>query len=385
VEEPDQSLGDLNGGFKSFRIPNSLVFLEEKAGWLHLTENHLTLFVRCLDAFVEETDLAHITWFDIDREFRDLIFDLHVNRARYQGTQERSDRLKQFISDILTALEEFEVLYVIDGFQLEEGPVYIGDVVFYDLDEQSAEKWGIYDSPIKEVADLVGKAVGLVHVRTGSMGKAVEIAKEKIDTALNALRVCLVSFPDYYIHDIQLLQKRGMMYAVKLFDLLPVVLPGWSRGFAPFHLTLKESILESTNQLVNWLKPILDGTVQGRLGLPLLRAVDWIGTSITREHEDDKVADLCTALEAMLIIIDDPKKGEAIALRMMLLAMKMGKAFILPGEIYRLYGFRSRVVHGSARGLCGQSEYLKLRFAVVESLSNVLDFLSVDGSIKRLI
>ncbi len=61
--------------------------------------------------------------------------------------------------------------------------------------------------------------------------------------------------------------------------------------------------------------------------LVLIRALEWIGESIKRESLDDKIVDICTALETWLVIKSDQIKGEAIAMRMMLLQTQLDKVF----------------------------------------------------------
>ena len=200
VEEPSESLGDLLTGIKSFQIPADLAGTEE-AGWIHLTDQTLGLYNGCLDALANEPELEHITRSDVDRELRALFCDLHVNRDDYQLVSTRSKRLKRFLNEILKPHEEFEIIHAIDGLRLDANSLTIGDVTFYQLGQQMAEEWGIYDSPVEGASELVGKVVGILRLSAGSQAKAVEKAREKLDTALNALRVSLAAFPGYYIHD----------------------------------------------------------------------------------------------------------------------------------------------------------------------------------------
>lgn len=138
-------------------------------------------------------------------------------------------------------------------------------------------------------------------------------------------------------------------------------------------LNIDGPLLTSTSELATRLQVLFEKKIPKRLRERLLRALEWIGTSVTREHYDDKVVDLCTALECLLTGKDDPKKGEAISLRTMLLAMKLDQNFPHPRLLYRLYGLRSDVVHGSARGVCGRSDYNSLRFIALDVLLKVLE------------
>src|SRR5207248_1756810 len=108
------------------------------------------------------------------------------------------------------------------------------------------------------------------------------------------------------------------------------------------------------------------GTVGGRLGERFLRALEWIGTSMTRESSDDKVVDLITAIECVLDPTTGGSKAEAVTLRSMLLAAAAGSELHNPVLLYRFYLVRNQIVHGSERGLASEGDYLFLRRAALD-------------------
>jgi len=115
--------------------------------------------------------------------------------------------------------------------------------------------------------------------------------------------------------------------------------------------------------------------IQGGIREHLVRGLEWIGGSITREDEDDKIVDLCTALETLLATKQDAKKGEHIALRMMLLHMHLGQPFFNPAEVLSIYEKRSEVIHGSRRRICTGSDYRTTRMITIEIFRNVLTYI----------
>ena len=123
--------------------------------------------------------------------------------------------------------------------------------------------------------------------------------------------------------------------------------------------------------------------MQGKLRDALLRSLEWTGMSITHESYDHKIVDLCTGLEAVLTTVDDPRKGEAIAFRFMLLSTALGRPFCPPGVLYDLYERRSRVVHGAALGECGKNDYLQLRLAAKQAVLNIIELDRAQGPIDR--
>lgn len=195
----------------------------------------------------------------------------------------------------------------------------------------------------------------------------------------------------FHVWDEQLLQKRGRYHAVQAVDASPSEptgwergLSGWDRGYTPIDLKIDGPLLASTSEMAIKLQPLFDKAAPVRLRERLLRALEWIGTSVTREHYDDKVVDLCTALECLLTGKDDPKKGEAISLRMMLLARELELGFVHPGIPYGLYGLRPEVVHGSAIGACGRSDYATLRHVALDVLLRLLELSQSKSSMTRI-
>ena len=204
------------------------------------------------------------------------------------------------------------------------------------------------------------------------------------DRALNTLRVCIVSSNPVAISDRWLLQRRGEFHAVRQVD--PKTSPvewGAAKGFRPIGLDLTDPWTASTRDFIRRLGPLYDGTIQGKLRDALLRSLEWIGMSITRESYDHKIVDLCAGLEAVLTTVDDPRKGEAIAFRFMLLSTTLDRPFCPPGVLYDLYERRSRVVHGAALGECGENDYLRLRLAAKEAVLNIIELNRFQGPIDR--
>ena len=231
---------------------------------------------------------------------------------------------------------------------------------------------------------LVGQPVGIVTVDAGSYKKAEERAQESLERALNTLRFCIGSITRTPVWDSQLLQRRGQFRAIR--EVSPqkkFVSTGGGRTSTPIDLEFTELLAGSTTEFMRQLAPLYDDTIQARLRDALFRSIEWIGTSITRESYDHKVVDLCTALEAALTTIDDGKKGEAIALRSMLLSMAVDEPFFDPRELYVLYKLRSRVVHGAALGECGENDYIKLRQMAERVVLNIIKLNSTQREITR--
>ncbi len=143
-------------------------------------------------------------------------------------------------------------------------------------------------------------------------------------------------------------------------------------------------MIEAVRDLGTRVTPLYDGTVPPKVASALLRALEWIGSSITRESYDDKVVDLCTALECMLGLKSDGRKGEAIALRYILLSGLRGGLYIMPHMILPAYQTRSQVIHGSHRRVATPIQYTALREIAMETVTMVLDVVQRDNSIRTV-
>ena len=193
-----------------------------------------------------------------------------------------------------------------------------------------------------------------------------------------------MSSTPFAISDRWLLQRRGEFHAVRQVEpKTSRVESGAARGFRPIGLDLTDPWTASTKDFIGRLGPLYDGTMQGKLRDALLRSLEWTGMSITHESYDHKIVDLCTGLEAVLTTVDDPRKGEAIAFRFMLLSTALGRPFCPPGVLYDLYEHRSRVVHGAALGECGKNDYLQLRLAAKQAVLNIIELDRAQGPIDR--
>jgi len=319
---------------------------------------------------------------------------LRAQHAPRRLLQRRGDEpaCGRFLRAVARPLEPYEVAFAVEGLDLpDQTSVELRPVTFAHFDAAAAAAWGLDVAAIPALgAELVDRLVGIVNVRAGSRDKAVERATVEFDTALSALRVSLSSFPRFGIHDWQLLQRRSEVHAVKRARPGERALPGWRRGFKISPLDFRQSPDPAADPLLGHalttaaqLKPLFDGRIAGKLAAQLRRALDAIGGSITRERDDDKVVDLCTALEALLATKADRRKAEAITARRLLLAATVRDAISSPFELYGLYLLRSEVVHGSSRDVCGPTEARLLFRIAFEVLVDLVAFLQQDPVITR--
>ena len=229
-----------------------------------------------------------------------------------------------------------------------------------------------------------------MKVEAGSAGKAVEHARKYCERALNTLRFCIGASHWYWpVPDIELLQRLGEHYLIRLIN--PETSPlarGWQMGFRQIERDISERSAGEIRLFLERLTPLYDGSIKGKFRDRLLRSIDWISTSIIRENHDHKIIDLCTAMESVLTTKDEKKKGEAIAVRSLLLSMTLTKKREaipdIPETIYKLYGKRSEIVHGSSLGICVNSDYTTLRLQAANIVLSIIELVRSETRITRL-
>ena len=376
-------------GFRKFiamPIP-AVAYEQQEASSLFLRGRSGELYLRALDSLETDPAFENLARADLESELDDLLRDMVVNRDQMKTSPEIRKRTTAFLDEIARPLVKYEVAFSVEGVNFASGPLTVGNVVFQEFSMELAQDWNssaIPDESQGFLDDLVNQSVGIVTVNAGSHRKAKERAEAVFDRALNTLRVCIVSSNPFAISDRWLLQSRGEFHAVRQVEpKTSRVESGAAKGFRPTGLDLTGPWTASTRDFIGRLVPLYDGTIQSKLRDALLRSLEWIGMSITRESYDHKIVDLCTGLEAVLTTVDDQRKGEAIAFRSMLLSTALGKPFCPPGVLYDLYERRSRVVHGAAMGESGNNDYLQLRLAAKEAVLNIIELNRAQGPIDR--
>ena len=345
------------------------------------------LYIEALKCLESDEAVERLTRATLREALDALVADLEKNQRQMRGRTALHQRVNNLVSELAQPLMQYEVAFSIEGVKFETKPLTIGDVVFREFTPDLAENWGFaaVTGMFREGLDqLIGHPAGIVTVDAGSPKKAAERGQGIFDRALNTLRVCISSGTRAAILEEQLLQRRGGLRAIRqIKPEIKIESTGGGRIFRHMDLDLSGTLAESTRESIGRLDDLYDGTIQGKLRDALSRSLEWIGSSITREHYDDKVVDLCTALEAVLTTVGDGRKGEAIALRLMLVAIALDISFPHPGAIYKLYDLRSQVVHGAALGVCGKKDYLTLQLVAKETIWNIIALNSTQAPINR--
>ena len=214
--------------------------------------------------------------------------------------------------------------------------------------------------------------------------KALERGKAAIDDAINVFRVVIAR--SRFIPEHQRLQTRGLHYYVR-----PVSTPrsgqaGAQLGFRAIELGVSGDLLEFINEWSQKYYIAFNVSTPAKLREPIARTLTWIGSSAARENYDDRIVDLCTALESLLSMKHDPRKAEAIALRYMLLGFAVGEVGYVthPFAIYKIYLMRNDIVHGTDRLVCDNEDYKSLLYVALDAVDRMLKFVTAYPSCNTL-
>lgn len=365
----------------------------DRPNWLFLVGETVQLYFDALAALERDPVFKGHTREDLDEYLAVLGHDLFVNREQMSNSRVRHERIQRFFTELAQPLVPYEVVFDVEGIRFGSGSLTVGDVVFREFGPELAKGWdytkaegslSFRDILRKTLAEFASKPVGIVTVQAGSARRAVGRAQGYFDHALNTLRLCIGAFPWAVVYDQELLQRRGRFFVVRQLEpeVRPVQIDGSDR-FQRMDCDLAGPLEESTEEFIERLAPLYDGTIQGWLRDALLRSVEWVGTSITREHYDHKIVDIFTALETVLTTSDDSRKDEAIALRSMLLSMALGDGSPPPRDLLHLYRLRADVVHGISSGVCAKSDFRELFWRTKNVILNTIELNNTRGPLTR--
>ncbi|MEX0799779.1 MAG: hypothetical protein WD379_01010 [Dehalococcoidia bacterium] len=360
-EEVEPVRYSLTKPFKHGRIP---IPLKESAGAeaLYIDGEELDAYVRTVRLLSKERELEHISAQDVDEELWGLVCEFFAKKREYRKEGARARAIGRFLDGLRKPWEDYSVISPVEHLTATIRRLDVIGVRLTTMSRQLASELGLFDSQITadSTDQLLGKAILVGSVRAGTARKAAEKGAQLIDNSLNALRVAVVGSILARTLDQQLLFCRGVILVVVSTVSGHPVFAEWHRPFEPISFEMRRN---TAIPVARHLKPISDvicGTFPEPIQAQVQRAIHWIGTSVTRESYDDKIIDLCTALECLLTTVDDKMKGEVIALRSVLLPEALGEGFFDPFAIYELYEMRSKIVHGSKIGVCTRAHYERL-------------------------
>jgi len=217
----------------------------------------------------------------------------------------------------------------------------------------------------------LGNIFALVEESGTDFESMKEKAKQKVDIALNILRVSLslgLFFRDesalFSRTELILFRKKGETY----YDY------SWHRESRPHLVPFNPNKLGECELCLTELSNNLFNMPEGFLE-PLRRAVFWIAQSIREDNLDLKNICIHIALESMLTSIDLSKKGEDLAYKMLLLSCWDGGFLLWPEEVLDMYEIRSFIVHQGKIGNSTRDNYGWWRRISIDILIRSISFI----------
>jgi hypothetical protein len=347
-------------------------------------------YQNCLAFLCNEDSLKHVAYSELDKELWHFYCEIYCDSAKFKNDSEIKSVVNALLKRLNKPLIDYEVLIPLEKqLQLNGNTFDLAGVRFMQMSEVDIVNWGI-DKNIsvfhtKFYDAIIGKSVALLYEQCHGSDKAVENARKKLNAALNMLRVALLLDHDprivsWRIHDEEMLFCADEQYAVRQKGSSSPAQFGFHRGFRCVQFTIDSAY---SNQIAESKRVIdslfIPSNLQSGLYKRLRRALEWIGSSVTRERLDDKIVDICTALETLLSTQQDSRKGEAITLRMMLLYSWFKKPFFSPVKVLELYIKRSDIVHGSKRDTCLDYDYRMGQWIAIDVFNHVLVYVQANN------
>lgn len=333
-----------------------------------LGERLSRMYYAALNDLMRELVPQHAAQHDLAQALWELFGEVAADPVSYRIRKRLRNRLDKFIQEGKKPLKLFEVAYRISNLNLGTGSFSFGGVHFFTMDDTELTRWGISKEDAllsHEYDNFVGQPVAMIQVEVADDARAYETGLREVLLGLDLLRLAGVWARISRLDDEMFLWKlEGQCMARQIEPPHPYPSWGWHRTFRPLIIDMAEHIRKGLEPANSNLLAIANGELLEEITSHLKRAISWISSSVTRERLDDKVVDLCTALETMLLpSYEGGRKGQMIDLRHRLIGGDW-----VPGGILQLYELRSKIVHGGALNVSRGLDYWYLLLMCFEAL-----------------
>ena len=313
-----------------------------------------------------------------------LFREVAANPTSYSSTGARKRRLDKFTEEVKKPLYLFEVAYSISNLDLGGQVFCIGPVRFFTMDDNEASMWGLTEDipgATYRRAHWMDHAAAAVEVQAADGERASETGLARVTSSMDLLRLAGVRDVISAFDDRLFLWRLNEASITRqITPNQPSIIYHWGNRFRPVIIEMGPHIRKGLDPELSSLQAIADGELPDEISRHLERAINWISSSITRERLDDKIVDLCTALEILLLPdYRGGQKGHMIALRHRLIGGEWS-----PIEILYLYGLRSAIVHGSLLNVSQYIDYWDLLLICFVTLNKFVRLAKRNPTVKNL-
>lgn len=375
-KEKRSALGDLCA-----RIPEDLLTDELKKARhtsLVLSGEDVGRYYRTYNLLREEPGLEYLS----DKELKDQLWRLEcevfINRDEYKKELGNLNRkIEDFIVSLIRPFEPYEVLIPIDYFKVGDHEIQLGDCVIRHFTEEQLLNWGFGEHDIwRHSLEFFADKTSIVTRQTGNnLNAIIHRARRRAELVLHALRIAFSGRG--FTPDMQLRFHLSLHTVIREAD-KPKLRRGTHTSPGPWQLEYFEKHDEI---LAAFADDILTRSValKNEFKLRIDRAIHWLGNAIEQENYDQRVAQICTAMESLLCSKSEIRKGEPIAYRTALLATLTGDGFMHPADVLWVYKLRSAVVHGSDIEVVGEAEYHRILHAARRTLKSYVELIQTNN------
>lgn len=376
---PDQSQARIGGGLRD-RIPEDLLTDEMKASEhtsLVLDDNEAERYYRTFELLRNESELEYLS----DKELKDRLWrfecEVFASLSEYKRDLGKfNQKVDEFISGLIRPFVEYEVLIPVDYFRVGDHEIHLADCLIRHFTEEQLLEWGFAEHEMwRESLHFYADKTAIVLRESGNnLDAVIHRARRRAELVLHALRVGLSH--RHFTPDRQLRFHLSSHTVLREAD-KPKITRGSHVSAGRWQL---DYFKEHDKSLVSYADDVLkkSTTFKDEFKRRIDRAIHWLGIAIEQDDYDQRVAQICTAMESLLCGKDEARKGEPIAYRTALLATLTGDGFMHPAEVLWVYNLRSTVVHGSGIEVVGEAEYYRLLDAARDALKSYIELIQTN-------
>ena len=346
-------------------------------------ERLVETYFRALSKISRELVPRHMGQSELNEALWALFREVAANSASYRLSGELRNRLDKFTQDVKRPLNLFEVAYSISNLDLGGQVFCIRPVRFFTMDDNEASLWGLTEDIAGATyrrAHWMHHAAAAVEVQAADDRRALETSLPLVTSSMDLLRLAGVrdvisAFDDRLF--LWRLNEGSIIRQIKPNQ--PSIIYNWEYGFRPVVTEMGSHIKKGLDPELS-LQAVANGELPDEINRHLERAINWISSSITRERLDDKIVDLCTALETLLLPnYTSGQKGQMIALRYRLIGGDWS-----PIGILSLYNLRSYIVHGNVLNVSHYLDYWNLLLICFVTVDRLVKLAKRNPAIQNL-
>lgn len=345
------------------------------------------IYWHALGEISKELVPQHVGQSELNDTLWALFQEVAANSASYHPSGRLRNRLDKFTQDVKRPLYTFEVAYCIGNLDLGGEVFPIGTVRFFTMDDNQATLWGLTeDNPAASHArpHWMHHPAAAVEVQAADGRRALETGLAQVTSSMDLLRfagvIGIISAFSSFQDELFLWGLNGRSITRQIRPNQPSITYHREHRFRPLIAEMGSHIKKGLAPELSSLQAIANGELPDEISRHLQRAINWISSGITRERLDDKVVDLCTALETLLLPnYKGGQKGQMIALRHRLIGGGSN-----PIGISALYDLRSKIVHGSVLNLSQYLDYWHLLVICFATLDNLVNLAKRNPTVQNL-